>query len=288
MEFNQAFDPIRALQSAWKVLAQAPLPILVGGVLLALTEGGGGFGGNFSSSVRDHGGNLQWSDVEPWILPLIGVVACVGIACFLFSSWIMAGFPHAVESVLRTGRADVGQVFDAKGRYGAMLLVRILRGFIIVACVIPLGVFVAAVAILTKGFQHHHEIAILVIVLGALVWLPFYFYVLLGTTLAKQAVALEGLPPIDSLKRSWSLVHGHRLMMFLYCFVAFVFSVLGLCLCCVGVFLTGTLVHVAKSESYLALVRGQERANWWIEKGSAHPVAPPEGWGAPPPPPAAV
>jgi hypothetical protein len=283
MEFNQAFDPIRALQSAWKALAQAPLPLIVGGVLLMLTEGGGGGGGNFVQ-IHDHHGGGSWSEIAPWILPLIGVCACVGIALFLFSSWIQVGFANSVESVLRTGHADVGQVFDAKGRFGSMVLSRILCVLVGIACVLPFLLLVIAIGILTKGFERHEGL-ILLLIPGLVVWLPIVLYVVLGISLADQAVALEGAQPVESLKRSWSLVHGHRWMLLLYLIVGGLFSMLGFCLCCIGVFLTGTLFHVARSESYLALVRGQERATWWIEKGSAHPITPPEGWGTPPAPP---
>ena len=283
MEFNQAFDPIRALQSAWKALAQAPLPLIVGGVLLMLAEGGGGGGGTFVQ-IHDHHGDMSWSEIAPWILPLIGVCACVAIALFLFSSWIQVGFANSVESVLRTGHADIGQVFDGKGRFGSMVLSRILCWLAAFACWVPLLLLALAIAILTHGFKRDAGLAFLLIP-GAVVTFPVWAYVGLGLSLADQAVALEGAQPVESLKRSWSIVHGHRWMLLLYWIVGALFSMLGLCLCCVGVFLTGTLFHVARSESYLALVRGQERAGWWIEKGSAHPIAPPEGWGAPPAPP---
>jgi hypothetical protein len=282
MEFNRAFDPFRALQSAWKALAQAPLPILVGGVLLILTQGSGG-GARVPLDFQEQGNGVNWSEIRPWILPLIGVVACVGIALFLFSSWIMVGLPNTVESVLRTGRADVGQVFDSKGRFGSMVLSRLLCVLIEIGAALPFVLLVLAIAILTKGF-HRHEGLLLLLIPGVVVWLPVFLYVTLGISLADQAVALEGAQPVESVKRSWALVHGHRWMLLLYLIVGGIFSLLGLCLCCIGIFLTGTLFHVARSESYLALVRGSERASWWIEKGSAHPITPPEGWGAPPPP----
>src|SRR6185436_10215563 len=98
MEFNKAFDPIRALQASWKALAQAPLPLLIGGVLLCLTDGGGGGGGGGRfSSYEHHNGGMRWEDVRPFVFPVIIFCGCGGIALFLFSSWIRVGFAITVE-----------------------------------------------------------------------------------------------------------------------------------------------------------------------------------------------
>ncbi|HEV8111673.1 MAG TPA: hypothetical protein VGR31_02775 [Planctomycetota bacterium] len=281
MEFNKAFDPIRALQASWKALAQAPLPLLVGGVLLCLTDGGGGGGGGRFSSFEHHNGGMRWEDVRPFVLPVIVFCGCVGIALFLFSSWIRVGFANAVESALRTGHATVGQVFDAKGRFGNQVLSRLLTFVINIVCALPFFALVVVIGIVTKGFERHEEL-MLVLIPGGLIWLPFFLYVVLGISLADQAVSLEGAQPVDSLKRSWSLVSGHRWMLLLYYIVGVVFTLVGFCACCIGVFFTGSLVQIAKSESYLALVKGTERPGWWIEKGFAAAPAP-EGWGTPPP-----
>ena len=282
MEFNRAYDPIRALQTAWKALNRSPLPLLVGGVLLTLTDGGGGSGGG-SWDDGHHRGGADWDDIWPILIPVVGICCCLGIAVFLFASWVRVGFANTVESVLKTGQATVGQVFQSKGRFGNIVLARILVILIHIAVWIP---FLAAFGVLlaiTEGFESNEELGFLLIPAG-LITLPVWIYVWLGLSLVDQAAALEGLPPAECLKRSWSLVSGHRWMLLLYSIVGGIFSMLGLCLCCIGVFLTNTLFEVAKSESYLALVRGDDRATWWVE-GFSPPQPAPVGWGAPPSPP---
>ncbi len=285
MEFNRAYDPIRALQSSWKALAQAPLPLILGGVLLLLTWSGGGGGNGFS--LVEHDGGSVLSGWHLILLPLLGICACVGIALFLFSSWVQIGFANSVEEVLRTGHTEVGHLFDAKGRFGSMVLARILCLIISVLGWLPFIVLVGITLIATHGFERHQALIPIILIPGALIWTPVFGYVWLGISLAEQAVAIEGLQPVDSLKRSWSLVSGNRLMLLLYWIVTVIFTVLGLCLCFFGYFVTGTLAMTARSEAYLALVRGGERDGWWIEHGAPPPV-PPTGWGAPtasPPPP---
>ena len=282
MEFNRAYDPIRALQTAWKALNRSPLPLLVGGVLLTLTDGGGGSGGG--SWNDDHHRGADWDQIWPILLPVVGICCCLGIAVFLFASWVRVGFANTVESVLKTGEATVGQVFQSKGRFGNIVFARILVILIHIAVWIPFLAAFGIVLAITEGFERHEELGFLLIPAG-LITLPVWIYVALGLSLVDQAAALEGLQPSACLKRSWSLVSGHRWMLLLYWVVGWVFSALGLCLCCIGVFLTNTLFEIAKSESYIALVRS-DRSGWWIDERWV-PPPPPQGWGLPrtPPPP---
>jgi len=296
MEFNQAYDPFRALQTSWQAVKQAPLPLLVGGGVLVITNGGSGGGGNFGSSFQDK--NLDWDVLAPMIVGIVGLGLCLGIVFFVISSWVRIGFANSVEEVLRTGQGDVGRVFDGKGRLGPMILSRLLCGLIFIATMLPLGLVVLFAALATSGFHQNEGVGWAIGIVGMLLWLPIFFYVWLGLLLADQAVALEGLQPVDSIRRSWSLVQGHRWMLLWYSIVTGLFAAVGLCACCIGIFLTGSMTEVAKSESFLALTRGGERGGWWIQTGSApeggdsgwgapaNLPSQPVGWGAPPPPPA--
>ena len=179
-----------------------------------------------------------------------------------------------------------------------MILSRLLCGLIFIATMLPLGLVVLFAALASSGFHQNEGVAWAIGIVGVLLWLPIFFYVWLGLLLADQAVALEGLQPVDSIRRSWSLVRGHRWMLLWYSIVTGLFAAVGLCACCIGIFLTGSMTEVAKSESFLALTRGGERGGWWIQTGSAPEggdsgwgapaslPSQPVGWGAPPPPPA--
>ena len=300
MEFNQAYDPIRALQTSWQLIRQSPLPLIIGGVVLVITDGnGGGGGGNFGNIFDGRGGarDPDWDVIAPMLIGVIGFACCLGIAFFVISSWVRIGFANSVEEVLRTGQGDVGRVFEGKGRIVSMLLARLLAGLILVVAALPYLLVVLVAAMATAGFDQNWEIGFAILVAGAIVYLPVWVYVRLGLLLVPQAVALEGLQPVDSLRRSWSLVSGHRWMLLWYSILTWIWYAIGFCACCVGIFLTGTMTEAAKTESYLALTRGGERKDWWIETGSAptssdpgwgSPTQLPEkpvGWGAPPPPP---
>lgn len=298
MEFNQAYDPFRALQTSWQALKKAPLPLMIGGVVLMITSGGGGGGGNIGNSFQGNE-DVNWEVMAPLILGFVGLFCCLGIVFFVISSWVRIGFANAVEEVLRTGDSDVGKVFDGRGRLGSMILARILAILIAIASFLPYGLVVLIAALATEGFTRNEEVGAVILVAGAVLWLPVILYVALGVALTEQVVALEGLRPVDSVRRSWSLVKGHRWMLLWYSIATGFFAVIGICACCIGIFLTGTMTEIAKSESFLAFTRGGERDGWWIKTGSAPASAEPGwgspaglpskpvGWGAPPPPPPA-
>src|SRR5262245_13246708 len=188
MEFNQAYDPFRALQTSWQALKKAPLPLSVGGVVLIITEGGGGGGGNVGSSFKgDHG--TDWNAVAPIVIGIVGLFCCLGIVFFVISSWVRIGFANTVEEVLRTGDGDVGRVFDGKGRLWPMILARLLSGVILVATMLPYGLVVLVAAVATDGFERNEGIGIAIMIAGAVLYVPVVAYVALGIFLVDQVVA---------------------------------------------------------------------------------------------------
>jgi hypothetical protein len=225
------------------------MPLLVGGVLILLTSGHGG--PHFGFVFHDGHPEWSWRELEPIVFPLIGICGCVSIGFFLLSSWLRVGFANAVEEIERSGHGKVDTVFQSKGRFGSMVLARILVGLVYLATAIPMIAAFFVLLALTRGFHRHEGLGLLLIPAG-LIWLVPAVYVWLGVALTDQAVALEGHPPVEALKRSWSLVSGHRLMLLLFCIVNWIFGALGFCLCCIGVFLTGTLALAARSDAYLA------------------------------------
>jgi hypothetical protein len=277
MNFAEAYDPVRALKASWTLLARAPLPLLIGGILLILTNGGGG--GLAQGRMHGHGGDFDWR----WIMPFLGLLCCVGLVCFLVNSWITIGFALAVERTAVTGACDVETVFDSRGRFLDMVLAHILMSLICIALMIPFAVIALAAVFAHERMEVHLFFAIAPAILAGLAYFVVYLYFVLGLTLFRPAVALEGLGATASITRSWELSHGNRLRLLLYWIVIAVFTALGICLCCVGVFLTATMGRIAEFESYLALVKPDVYARSWLATGNA-PAEP--STLAPPPPPA--
>lgn len=294
MNFGQAFDPMRSLQAAWKLLKQAPVMVLIGGLLLAFLEGGGSGGGNFmyrQNGSHGFGRSPQdefrqvFEEIRPWLLLIIPLILCVGLVFFALSSWIEAGFARAVESALRTGRDGIGVVFSGGNRFGAMLLARLLSGLIQFASALPLiGVGIGAAILADR--QGIGPIGVLLLVGFALLWLFVMLYIGLGLYLVNPIVALEGCTPSESIARSWKLASGNRFQLFLFLLVQWLVTIAGFCACCVGLFVAVPLTQVMRFEGYIALTKGGEYPQWWIGTGRfPFDEQKSEGFGSPPEPP---
>jgi hypothetical protein len=77
--------------------------------------------------------------------------------------------------------------------------------------------------------------------------------VALGLLLVEEAVAFEEKPPLEALGRSWELARGNRFQLLIYWTAMLVLTGAGLCLCLVGVLLTGPWCRIAWFESYARL-----------------------------------
>ncbi len=268
MEFARAYDPIRALQASWKLLGRSPLPLLVAGILLTLFDGGGRLG-------------FEWHDWEHHhrlpvgaVVVFFGLATCFGLVCFLVGSWISLGIANVVEKTVIEGRASPADAFNARGRLFEMVLGQLLAVVIALGACVPFGLIALAAVFSTRALHMNEGLAVVAAILAALAYLPFYLYLILGISLSRQAIAIEGLQPVAALQRSWNLVRGNRLRLLLYWIVIGVFGALGLLLCCVGVFLTSTLEYTAQYESYLALTRPEDYSRSWLA-GAPVPPKPP-------------
>lgn len=274
MQFSQAYDPIRSLQAAWKLLKQAPVMVLIGGLLLAFLEGGGSGGGNFM--VRDHGPRgasgpgeavqQAFEDMKPLLLVLIPFLICIGLAFFALSSWIEVGFARAIEAGLRTGKDEIGKVFSGGDRFGAMLLGRFLAGLIQFASALPLMAVAVVVAIVADGHSIQ-PLLVVGLVAFALLWVVLMIYVALGLYLVNPVVAFESCSATEAISRSWKLAGGQRLQLFWFVLLQFFLTIAGFCACCIGLFVTMPLTQVMRFEAYVALTKGGEYPQWWIGSG---------------------
>ena len=284
MRFGDAYDPIRSLKTTWSLVKQAPLSTLIGGLLLALFSGGGGGGGaNFGNISQHHDGSssIDWSVLLPIVLGILGIVLCVVIVCFLVSSWLLPGFARAIQHSLRTGSDDIARVFDASGRFVPVMLTRLLGLAISLLISLPFVAVTVVAFLIANTHRHADGAVVLLAVLAALAYLPIFIYLSLGLSLMQPIAAVEEATPSQALKRSWEIAHGNRWQLIWFFLFTGIFGAIGVCACCIGVFLTMPMAQVMQIEAYLALTRGDQYSSWWIGRGGFlehHP----QGWGSDP------
>jgi len=270
MRFEQAFDPFRSIQAAWKLLKQTPLTVLIGGLLLGFLDsghGGFGYGDNWSSHRGDWNLEQRFEDAVPWLVIFLPIMCCIGLVMFLASCWLQVGFARAIEIGLRTGRDEAGKVFEGAGRFVQMVIARFLGALICGATVLPLVAVGFALWFVER--QHHVGGGALVLlgVLALVLWVPLFLYIVLGLVLVIPVIAYEEVRPTAGIARSWQLASGNRLRLLWFWLVMAIFSGIGCCACCIGAFLTVPMAQVMRFEAYLALKHGDQFPQWWIGNG---------------------
>ena len=262
MNFATAYDPFRALKAAWELLKKAPATILVGGVLLSITDGGCSGGNQFVSD-----GGRHYSDIEVAAMVMIVIAVLVlAVGAWLFSCLLKVGFPTAVEKVHNSDQEQVGAIFKSEGRWLNMVVATFLQMLALFAAVVPM-LLVVGFAALVAAAADSPAVGFAIGGAGFLVWLPFFIYIALGLGFIPLAVALERLNPIEAFGRSWGLVRGNRLQLLLFHIVTTIFTLLGLLACCVGVLFTSALTYTANADAYLRLVRSREEQVDWVARG---------------------
>ena len=262
MEFSKAFDPLRAIRASWRMLALARGPMWIGGLLLMFTSSAALSGAGSGNSGDADAWGPAWDQIGHLTLALIAAVAVVfAILWWMLGCLVRVGFAPAAEEVLAKGDTRLGLLFDPRGRFVMMLLTTLLRSVLSAVVAVPL-----LVAVLLSGliFEMAWGGGATVALVLCLVYLPLWIYVGLGLSLMPEATAIEGLGPVDALKRSWELAAGRRLTLLLYFIVTQLFGLLGFLACCVGVLLTGPMVEIAYYESYLRYIRSSEDQEQWL------------------------
>ncbi len=273
-----AFDPFRCLGSVWRLLKTAPLVVIVGGILLSFLS-------NPTAGLQFALPNEPGTDPDAFLqqlqnyLPLVSAVLLFGmVGSLLLSSWLALGHARAIEKAMRTGEDDLGMVFSTGGRFGAMVLTKLISGLIQIGVALPLlGVWGVLLFFVNEG-RMESGAAILIGLAAGVIWLMAVLYVYLGLLMAVPIAALEPVSAGEAIRRSFQLANGRRWSLLLFALVSGVFAVLGLVACCVGVFLTSAMAMAMPTEAYLMHTRS-DRGNWWISTGTKN-AATDAGWGS--------
>ncbi|MCB9914238.1 MAG: hypothetical protein H6828_03685 [Planctomycetes bacterium] len=264
---SEAFNPLRSLESAWKIAMKAPLPMWVGGLILIAIES---FGGGFSA-IFDVGDGRH-RDQMAFLAAIGSVSCCFSLLAVVAGSWLTIGFSRGVRTVMRDGDVPFESLFRSEGLLPRMLLTRLAQWFFSVLALLPFGIPWAIGLMLQEGLRADEELAIAVTVIGVLVYLPVYVYIALGMALMPWATALEGLSPLAAFSRSWELAGGVRWMLLLFSLAEGLLTLVGLLLCCVGVLPAGALAKIMWVEAYVrATDIVGDREEWWIESQDRGP-----------------
>jgi hypothetical protein len=291
LEVSQAFEVSRAISHGWAGVKRQPVGLLLGSLLLTMTEGGGGNpmgGGNYgdSGSSSDHKSIAMptdlWSEkirsalgdtfdlhtaagVAALLVALTCALLCVA-AVVLFRCWIEAGYLRTHRDLVISGHADTGTLFSGASDVFRLLFWKLLSGVVIVDVLAVAVVPALASAGVAYGLHAEENTILGIAVLVALPFvLPTMFYVGIGLAFGDRAVVIDGLGPVAALDRSWSLAKNNRIQLFVFLFVTRLFWFLGIFLCCIGIVLTRAIVEVGTTEAYMLATQSNTEA-WVLPK----------------------
>lgn len=261
MSRGQAFNPLRAIESAWRIAMQAPLPIWVGGLILVMVQGFGGLRGqvNVQNSVVE----LIW-----FLVPMLGFSLMLGFLSLLGVSWISVGYYRSIREVMRTGAAEFEDVVKPGGLFITMVVTRVVQTLLVLAAMLPYAIPPTVGMMLTEGLDLDDGIGIAVALLGILLYLPFHIYIALGLVFMPYATALEEKTASQAITRSWEVARGCRWNLVLMGLMSFAMAIAGFLLCCVGILPASILIEVFWCEAYIQAtdILGDPE-DWWIEGG---------------------
>jgi hypothetical protein len=261
MHKTQAFQPFRALQSAWAILMKAPLPMWVGGLILVVVESlgsGGGGGTEFRFDEFEEIERFVW-----FLIPLIGLGLLLTLVVIAVTSWLKVGYYTGVESVMRDGSVEFEQLFKAQGRWLNVFLVHLFQLLLSLLLASPFLIGTFLMIGIGKGLGLEEGPMFLIVVLFCLAYLPVYIYFLLGLILMTYPAALDGDGPMVSLTKSWTLASGIRVQLFLMGLLQLAMVIVGICACCLPALAAGILGHVMWCEAYIQATR-DDMGEWWV------------------------
>jgi hypothetical protein len=129
-------------------------------------------------------------------------VAFQFLLVFLFQAVLTGMLTGAIGHGLLGHKITIGEAWRL-ARVPAVLGVTILAALIAVGMWVPVTAIVIGLAV-----AHAGAAAVVVGILGGLATLVLTIWISIRLTIALPAVVLEGVGPIDALKRSWQLVQG--------------------------------------------------------------------------------
>ncbi len=270
MELRDALDIERAITHGWEGFKLSPWVMGVGSLLILMTSSNSG-----NLNVGDLEGLSEGGEGEWFIAGVL--VAMAGIACFcvvlgfLVNSWISPGFIRVQRDLVVDGEGDFSTLFSGFDVLFRMILWKFLVGFItfgiIALSLLPGGVFLlGGSGLLTKAMGDGDVPSLLVggsaltvgfvlMFVGIVVAIAVATYVSLGLSFGAEAIALDGLGPIEAMEKSWTMVSGHRWPLLLFSMVLRIVSFMGIMACCVGVIVTSGIAGLGWTEAYLIATR---------------------------------
>lgn len=270
-DLSRAFGFKGATRRVGRAFWKAPLPLFVGGLALTVLDNpagvpGAALDGRFGGRAPDVPTAVGSGG---WMIAAVALgLSCVLVAALL-RAWLLPGWIRLQRAALVDGCGDFRTLGSGADRFLDVLAWRILRalllGLVFVAGMGP------AVAIAALAPHPEHPVTVAGFGVGLAVQAALALWVGPGIALAERFLVLDGVGPVEALRRSWNAARGNRPTLILYAFasgLALLASVLlGTLIFCIGAVVTvpwtRALVDLLWTRAWLRGRHGEEAEYAW-------------------------
>ncbi len=196
----------------------------------------------------------------------------VQIVLAVFQIWLGIGQTRFMLKVGRGQPAEFSDLFTGGPYLINTLLASLLMGLAMAAVAVPLAAPPGIAWLVTKGDQ---QVTLMVGFASAILFLPVLAFVGLSFSQFQHLIIDRNMGVMDSLRTSYEIMSGNRLLLFVYGIIATFLYLLGALACCVGILFTLPYCILGMSVAYL-VITGQPTADQ-LMRGAPPMQMPPPG-----------
>jgi hypothetical protein len=199
---------------------------------------------------------------------IVQVILQIGM--WLVQTWLGLGQLKVYLKVARGQPAEFTDLFTGGPYLLRVILGSILISLLMIGVTLPFG----APPLIAWLATNDPNVTAIAGLASGVFWLPLLAFVGLSLFQFQYLVVDRDMEVMDSLRNSYEIMSGNRLMMFVYGIVATLLYILGLVACCVGALFTVSYSVLGLAVIYL-VITGQPTADQ-LMRGAPPPMqAPP-------------
>jgi uncharacterized membrane protein len=191
------------------------------------------------------------------------------IAASVFQIWLGLGQLRFMLKIGRGQAAEFTDIFTGGPYLLPAIGASILLGLLILGMMIPF----AAPPIITYAVSQDPNATAIVGIVTGVIFVPLFLFVVISISQFQALIVDRNMGAMESLRTSWEITAGNRLMLFVLGLVLFVVNLLGCLACIVGLFFSASYSALATAVAYLVMT-GQPTADQ-LMRGAPPPQMPP-------------
>lgn len=182
-------------------------------------------------------------------IPLIGLV--FSLASFIITGPLLGGVYYFLVKNVRGQAAEIGDIFDGFRRaFGSLLACYIVMALIMAAACLPGGIVMAVSVIPMVKHEAVEAVPMIFAVLGFFMILVPLVYLQTSWLYSFALVMDKGLDFWTAMGVSRKMVGKHWWLFFAFILVCGLINLVGMCVCCIGLFLSLPLTFTAMMVVY--------------------------------------